>query len=84
MARVPPQTHGESDERAGELALTVNGAPQAVPRRCSVRQLLGLLDLDGRRIAVAINRDVVPRSSFETQLLADGDRIEILEAVGGG
>ena len=84
MARVPPHTQGESDELAGELSLTVNGEPQAVPQRCTVRQLLGILDLDGRRIAVAINRDVVPRSAFETQHLADGDRIEILEAVGGG
>ena len=84
---MPPQTHGETDELAGELAstaLTVNGEPRTVPRPCSVRQLLGILEIDGRRIAVAINRDVVPRSSFETQILADGDRIEILEAVGGG
>ena len=81
---MPPHTQGETDELEGELSLTVNGEPQAVPGHCTVRQLLGLLDLDGRRIAVAVNRDVVPRSSFETQQLANGDRIEILEAVGGG
>jgi thiamine biosynthesis protein ThiS len=81
---VPPHTQGETDELEGELSVTVNGEPQAAPRRCTVRQLLGTLDLDGRRVAVAVNRDVVPRSSFETHLLVDGDRIEILEAVGGG
>ena len=42
------------------------------------------VSFDGRRIAVAVNREVVPRSSFESQRIADGDRIEILEAVGGG
>jgi sulfur carrier protein len=83
---VPPHTQGETDALEGDLSLTVtvNGERQAVPGGCTVRQLLGLLDLDGRRIAVAVNRDVVPRSSFETQQLANGDRIEILEAVGGG
>ena len=81
---MPPHTQGETDELAGELSLQVNGETQAAPRGCTVRQLLGILDLDGRRIAVAINRDVVPRSAFETQRLRDGDRIEILEAVGGG
>jgi len=81
---VPPHTHGETDELDGELSLTVNGEPQVAPRLCTVRELLGLLGLDGRRIAVAVNREVVPRSSFESQRIADGDRIEILEAVGGG
>jgi sulfur carrier protein len=35
-------------------------------------------------VAVAVNRDVVPRSTFATHRLAEGDRVEILEAVGGG
>ena len=37
-----------------------------------------------RRIAVAVNRDVVPRSRLASHALAAGDRVEILEAVGGG
>jgi sulfur carrier protein len=40
--------------------------------------------MDGRRIAVAVNQDVVPRSRFASHPLAPGDRVEILEAVGGG
>jgi sulfur carrier protein len=46
--------------------------------------LLESLGITGQRIAVAINRDVVPRSTFDTHRLAPGDRVEILEAVGGG
>jgi sulfur carrier protein len=46
--------------------------------------LVELLGLAGRRVAVAINRDVVPRSAFGSRRLASGDRVEILEAVGGG
>jgi sulfur carrier protein len=49
-----------------------------------VQGLLETLGITGKRIAVAVNRDVVPRSTFETHRLAPGDRIEILEAVGGG
>ena len=68
----------------GEVQLTVNGERRAVPAECTLRGLLQLLDLEGRRIAVAVNRSVVPRSAFASHRLAAGDRIEILEAVGGG
>jgi sulfur carrier protein len=74
---VPPIT--ERDVR-----LTVNGERRAVPADCTLRGLLQLLELEGHRVAVAVNRDVVPRSAFATRRLAPGDRIEILEAVGGG
>ncbi len=67
-----------------EVQLTVNGERRAVPAECTLRGLLQLLDLEGRRIAVAVNRSVVPRSAFASHRLAAGDRIEILEAVGGG
>ena len=67
-----------------ELALFVNGEQRAVPEPCTVTELLRRLDLDGRRVAVAVNRDVLPRSFFPSHALAPGDRIEILEAVGGG
>jgi sulfur carrier protein len=49
-----------------------------------VKGLLESLGISGQRIAVAINRDVVPRSAFETQRLTTDDRVEILKAVGGG
>ena len=42
------------------------------------------LGLERRRIAVAVNRDVIPRSNFDAHCLGPGDRVEILEAVGGG
>ncbi len=64
--------------------VSVNGETRGVPDGCSLRQLLALLDLGGRRVAVAVNRAVVPRSSYESFELSDGDRIEVLEAVGGG
>jgi sulfur carrier protein len=68
----------------GELSLLVNGEPRALPPGCTVAGLVEVLGLDGRRIAIAVNRDVVPRSSYRSHRLVRGDRIEILEAVGGG
>jgi sulfur carrier protein len=66
------------------LPLFVNGEPREVPAGTSVRSLLGLLGLEGRRVAVAVNRSVVPRSAYDSQRLTAGDRVEVLEAVGGG
>ena len=63
--------------------LTVNGEPHALPAPASIRELLRGLEIEGR-VAVAVNREVVPRSEFERRHVGDGDRIEILEAVGGG
>ncbi len=66
------------------VQVVVNGAEREIPPETSVRALLGLLGFEGKRIAVAVNRNVVPRSTYDTHQLAAGDRVEILEAVGGG
>ena len=66
------------------LSLFVNGERRSVAAPCSIAALLSGLPLDGRRVAVAVNRDVVPRSAFGARQLESGDRVEILEAVGGG
>jgi len=62
----------------------VNGAPREVPAGCTLEALLAFLGMETKRVAVAVNRAVVPRSRYESQRLAPGDRVEILEAVGGG
>lgn len=64
--------------------LLVNGAPRAVDSDCTVEGLIGELGFEQRRVAIAVNRDVIPRSAFATHRLGPGDRVEILEAVGGG
>ena len=52
--------------------------------KLSVAQLLEHMALQGKRIAVERNGEIVPRSRFEQPLLENGDRIEIVVAVGGG
>lgn len=66
------------------LSVRVNGEPRTLPAGTSVAELIQLLGLEGRKLAVAIDRQVVPRSRYAMHPLADGNRIEILEAVGGG
>ena len=66
------------------LELVVNGEPRRLAAGATIDALVESLGLERRKIAVAVNRDVVPRSAFASQTLLPGDRIEILEAVGGG
>ncbi len=63
--------------------IRLNGEEREV-RSATVAGLVGELGLDGRRVAVERNLEVVPRSAWETTRLADGDRIEIVQMIGGG
>jgi sulfur carrier protein len=67
--------------------ISVNGAPNsAVAAGSSVRGLLDVLglDADARGIAVAVDREVVPRGEWASRTLDDGARVEVLTAVQGG
>jgi len=68
----------------GGQHIQINGDRREIPGDCSLETLLEILDLGDRRVAVAINRDIVPATRYGQTSIADGDRIEILEAVGGG
>jgi sulfur carrier protein len=65
--------------------IIANGKPTELP--ADVRTVAGYLDhagLAGKRIAVERNGEIVPRSRYAEASLADGDRLEIVGAVGGG
>ena len=65
--------------------ITVNGAVERLPTRpATVGDLVRALNLTGKRIAIERNGEIVPRSRFPEARLADGDRIEVVVAVGGG
>ncbi len=66
------------------IALTINGAPRHFQHPLSCAELVDQLALTGKRIAVERNGEIVPRSRFADCMLADGDRLEIVGAVGGG
>jgi sulfur carrier protein len=64
--------------------LQLNGQPITVPAPLSMAQLVDHLGYTGKRIAVELNGEIVPRSRYGETPLADGDRLEIVVAVGGG
>jgi thiamine biosynthesis protein ThiS len=66
------------------LHVTVNGEERMLPSPCTVAQLLVLLELDARLIAIERNKKLVRRAQFDSEALAEGDRIEIVTFVGGG
>ena len=66
------------------MELTVNGASRAVPEQSTVADLVQMLGLDQRRIAIEVNRELVPRTEHLQRRLAAGDAIEIVTLVGGG
>ena len=64
--------------------LTVNGEPRNLPEGWTVAQLLERLGFDRRRVAVEVNREVVPAVRHDHHLLAERDQVEIVTLVGGG
>jgi sulfur carrier protein len=61
----------------------VNGAPRALPTDTTVAALIALLDVRGR-YAVEVNGEIVPRSAHAEHRLVEGDRVEVVAAIGGG
>ena len=68
------------------MSALVNGAPRAVEQGTTVAGLIAELghDPNGRGVAAAVNGEVVPRSAWGSTPVGDGDRVEILTAIGGG
>ena len=66
------------------MTLVVNGETRDVGDAASVADLLLALDVRAGRVAVEINEEVVPRAAFAERRLAPGDRVEIVNFVGGG
>jgi thiazole synthase len=66
------------------LHLTINGEPRDLPETLSIAELLDHLGYDRRRIAVEVNREVIPRLRHPNHRLESGDAVEIVRLVGGG
>ncbi|MEO8717967.1 MAG: sulfur carrier protein ThiS [Burkholderiales bacterium] len=66
------------------MQVVVNGARHSFDRPMAVAEVVTQLALAGRKIAVEKNGEIVPKSAHGSTLVADGDRLEIVVAVGGG
>jgi sulfur carrier protein len=66
------------------IQICVNGSTKAYEQPLAVAELLQDMALAGRKVAVERNGEIVPRGAHASTLLTDGDRLEIVAAVGGG
>ncbi|MHB1951302.1 MAG: sulfur carrier protein ThiS [Acidiferrobacteraceae bacterium] len=66
------------------MRITVNGHAHDIESRSTVATLLAHLRLGEKRVAVEVNREIVPRGAHDTHELRESDRVEIVRAVGGG
>ena len=66
------------------MKLTVNGEEHSADEGVKLAEFIGGLGLDPRKVAVERNLEIVPKSAYAETALAEGDRIEIVQFVGGG
>jgi thiamine biosynthesis protein ThiS len=66
------------------INLTVNGEALSFPAGLTVAGLVTALALDIRKVAVELNREIVPRSTYAQVALSSGDTLEIVHFIGGG
>lgn len=66
------------------MQIDVNGAPREVPDHYTAAELVEAMGLVGKRIAMEVNLEIVPRSQYAAHRFQPGDKVEIVQAIGGG
>ncbi|MEX0963982.1 MAG: sulfur carrier protein ThiS [Pseudohongiellaceae bacterium] len=66
------------------MQIEVNGAGQEIAASINIQQLIEILALGDGKIAVEVNGQIVPRSLFSKTILQPNDKLEIVQAIGGG
>ena len=66
------------------MQIQINGDNKSFSDGITLLELITQIEMPAQRIAVELNREVVRRSDWETTLLNDGDKVEIVHFVGGG
>lgn len=66
------------------IEIELNGEPRRVPPQHSLSELVDALQLTGQALALAVNRNVVPRQQWSQRVLQAQDKVDIVRAIGGG
>lgn len=66
------------------MKILLNGETREVPADSTAQDLVELLDLTGKRLAMEVNREILPRTRYQQYHLQNGDEVEIVHAIGGG
>ena len=66
------------------MQIQVNGDSIQLQEGTTITALIDQMELGGRRVAVELNLEIVPRSQHPETVLSEGDRVELVHAIGGG
>ena len=66
------------------MTIIVNGETRSFEAACTMQQLIKTLNLEGKVMAAAVNMNIVKQEAWENHELHDGDKVELLDFVGGG
>jgi sulfur carrier protein len=66
------------------MKIVINGESKTVSEKLTVQQLIQELGIEEQKLALEVNEEIVPRSTFSEHLLQPGDIVEIIHAIGGG
>jgi len=66
------------------MQIQLNGENRDIPDHSNAQDLIELMELTGKRLAMEVNQEIVPRTTYAQHPLHDGDHIEIVHAIGGG
>ena len=80
----PESTRYAGRVGTSQVTITLNGEPFELDQPLSVTDLLAKLEIDPRRVAIEHNLTILKRHTFTTVVIGEGDRLEIVNAVGGG
>ena len=66
------------------MKIYLNGEPRDIPDNTTAAALVESLGFTGKRVAMEVNMEIVPRSQYTTHRLQPGDKVEVVQAIGGG
>ena len=66
------------------MKIIVNGEEISIPEDSNIQDLVAELGFKNKRIAIEVNKAIIPKSKHKSYLLASSDRVEVINAVGGG
>ena len=66
------------------MNIVINGVEKTYTSSLTLETLLNELDQSSKKVAIEVNEEIIPRSQYKNKLVVDGDKIEIINAVGGG
>ena len=66
------------------MNIILNGQNKKIDDNTNIEKLLIILELDNKRLAVEVNQTIIPRAEFDTFTLNELDKVEIVQAIGGG